>query len=134
MLCPLWLCMMCLFIGCVDLCLVLVFFLLFRHSDCECRFLLPDLCFFGKDLENLMKEQHQENVKTLANLDAVLRQKVSQDRAELEKLEKQFQEMASSGPKGAPAPATHFDVSTAGGSPVKAAAAAAAATKDADEE
>ena len=49
-----------------------------------------------------MKEQHQENVKTLANLDAVLRQKVSQDWAELEKLEqleKQFQEMASSGPK-----------------------------------
>ena len=42
-----------------------------------------------------MKEQHEENVKTLANLDAVLRQKVSQDRAEFEKLEqleKQFRE------------------------------------------
>ena len=80
-----------------------------------------------------MKEQHEENVKTLANLDAVLRQTVSQDRAEFEKLEqleKQFQEMASSAPKGAPAFAPHFDVSTPGGSPVKA----AAATKDADEE
>ena len=81
-----------------------------------------------------MKEQHEENVKTLANLDAVLRQNVSQDRAEIEKLEqleKQSQEMATSGPKGGPALAPHFDVSTPGGSPVKA---AAAATKDADEE
>ena len=81
-----------------------------------------------------MKEQHEENVKTLANLDAVLRQKLSQDRAEFEKLEqleKQFQEMASSGPKGAPELVPHFDVSPPGGSPVKS---AAAATKDADEE